>query len=694
MVNLQCLDGTKQNIETYTVKSFPYVKLPAIEVKAKHGRNYQAVFGTFDIETTTYVDDYGKKSAWMYHWQACVHGYVVMGRHWSEWEEFLESLKCHLKLSASNYMVFYIHNAGFEFQFMKDFMTKFGTPEIFAPQPRKPLTMRWEGLEFRCSWKLTNMTLEKACQLEKGVIVGKQAGDLDYRKVRYPWTILTNAELGYCAADVLSLYQLICCKMENDNDSLSTIPLTSTGYVRREVRNACKSSKGYRDYFKTLRLTKQEYTLLKEAARGGDTHANRYYAGRILGAGEAYDVQSSYPYVICAKYYPVTKLTAYGDIDSKKELQELLDTKCCLFRLILKNPVCRREEGFPYIPEAKCQYLSKPILDNGRILQADHLQITVTEIDYQIISEQYTWEEMYISDLHIADRGLLPEPIRRVTLDYFRRKTELKGKLQEARKAGTMQESEDIEYQYNKIKNKINAIFGMMYTDPVRNEITYENSKWSETTPDIDEALEAFYRNKNSFLYYAWGVWTTAQARMHLNKLRSACGSSAAYCDTDSIYAVPACYEKVEALNREIVVEAERTGNYAEYKGKKYYLGIYELDKEFDRFKTLGAKKYAYDNKDGFHITISGVEKKAGALEMGRLENFIPGFTFYKAGGLEATYIESCRHKVTVHGNIFETGSSIAMTEGTYELGITGEYAEIIGYNIYNDLDNSALQVL
>ena len=51
------------------------------------------------------------------------------------------------------------------------------------------------------------------------------------------------------------------------------------------------------------------------------------------------------------------------------------------------------------------------------------------------------------------------------------------------------------------------------------------------------------------------------------------------------------------------------------------------------------------------------------------------------------TYIDSYIREITVNGDTFETGSAIAATDGTYEIGITDEYAEVIGYNTYLDID-------
>lgn len=43
------------------------------------------------------------------------------------------------------------------------------------------------------------------------------------------------------------------------------------------------------------------FELLREAFRGGDTHANRFYVGKILENVGSYDRESSYPYELVNK---------------------------------------------------------------------------------------------------------------------------------------------------------------------------------------------------------------------------------------------------------------------------------------------------------------------------------------------------------------------------------------------------------
>ena len=115
-------------------------------------------------------------------------------------------------------------------------------------------------------------------------------------------------------------------------------------------------------------------------------------------------------------------------------------------------------------------------------------------------------------------------------------------------------------------------------------------------------------------------------------------------------------------------------------------MGVYEHENKepIKEFKTLGAKKYAYVDAKGLHCTISGVSKKLGAQELKTIDNFKIGFVFRDAGGMELYYNDNVGiHQETVNGCTFTTASNVAMIDGTYTIGITDEYAELIKLNNY-----------
>ena len=704
-------DGGEDVIDTYNIHDFPYENLNTKTLTCKHKKKPKYLvytFATFDIETTTIDNGTDTPYGFMYHWQMDVSGYVVTGRRWEEWIEFMLKLVEIFKTDETRNFVVYIHNEAFEFQFIRDFLNAyFDGFTVFAAQRRKPIYVTTgNGIQFRCSYKLTNMSLEKAVQNELGVVHCKASGDLDYRVIRTADTPLDDTEFGYCVSDVVSLYELIERKFINERDNLESIPLTSTGYVRRDCRNSCRKDPDYREEFLKQEMTESVYKLLMEAGRGGNTHANRFMSGRVWHNVDSFDVASSYPAQMFLRKFPVSKFTPYGKIESMTELDGLLSEYACLFRVIFTGLEVRDNIGMPYIAISKATAHSKHVtLDNGRVLSVinredrendrGYLALTLTDVDFQIIKEQYTWDEMSISDFHIATYGYLPEALLSQVMAYFRAKTELKDKIKEAEESGDEEEAANLAYLYAKSKNRLNGIFGMCYTNPVHNVISInEDGEWIEDAPEIADALKKYWKSRNSFLVYAWGVWITAWARKHLEDLFNALGQDKViYGDTDSGKAVDVDISKIDALNAKVMELADKRGAYCDYNGTRYYMGVYEHENKIPiaKFKTLGAKKYVYEDEKGLHVTISGVNKKLGAKELGSIDNFVPGFIFKDAGGLTLYYndAEQGIHQITVDGCTMTTASNIGMIDSTYEIGITREYAELIGYNIYYDIDKS-----
>ena len=111
--------------------------------------------------------------------------------------------------------------------------------------------------------------------------------------------------------------------------------------------------------------------------------------------------------------------------------------------LRLKNP----KEPIPYISLSRCE-ASDFKIDNGRILKAAYLEISLTEIDLEIILDTYTFDKMEIVQCMVAQKDYLPEEYRAVIQDYYNKKTSLKG-----------DDSEDGIYMYTKSKNMLNSVY-------------------------------------------------------------------------------------------------------------------------------------------------------------------------------------------------------------------------------------------
>ena len=651
---------------------------------------YKDVIAAFDIETT-YIEEIDNSV--MYIWQMQIGmDLTIIGRTWYEFRRLIEKIEN--ALEAGEKLVVFTHNLSFEFQYLSGIFD-FSTDDVFAVDHRKVLkAVLDDKIEFRCSYLQTNMSLRAFCE-KMGVKNYKLK--MSYSKRRFWYTILSPKEIAYCINDVRGLVEAMYKEMDRDNDNLYTLPLTSTGYARRDAKKAMRQVS--HNFIQNLVPDYEIYKLCREAFRGGNTHASRYYSGKLLDShiisgdgaiGESEDISSSYPTEIMTGEFPMSKFQIRKNA-TLEDLEDLLykKHKALLIRCSFRNLKLKDDLApVPYLPISKCRGIIGGVYDNGRILEAEYIDShTMTDIDYEIMKSQYTFE-ISITTLASARYGKLPKPLRDNVLNYYQDKTMLKNKPTDD------EHTEDFySLLYNKSKALLNAQFGLMAQDPVKISVLYKNNRddlfKDDEDADPEELLKKY--NKRAFLVYQWGCWVTARAREKLQRGINLCGiEHFVYCDTDSCKYIG----KVdwEPLNKELRAAAEKAGAFAiDAKGNKHYMGVYEFDGSFTEFKTMGAKKYAYRDLDGkLHITIAGVNKRIGAIELeraGGLKAMEDGFVFKYAGGLEARYSDypDIQEFITEDGIPIRITRNVSLVPNTKTLGTTAEYKQLLEtYKNYN----------
>ena len=657
---------------------------------SKHGdrKTYKNLVCAFDIETTR-IEEIDQSI--MYIWQFQVDELcTVYGRTWDEYQTFLDGICAAM---GDDYLVVYVHNLSYEFQFLAG-IYPFKTSEVFAVESRKVLKCEMYGhIEYRCSYLQTNMSLQ---QFTKKMNVEHQklsGAEFDYTKHRYPWTELTDRELEYCVNDVRGLIEAIKAEMQRDNDNLYTIPMTSTGYVRRDAKKVM-NARGIKADVIDSQPDIDLYMALRDAFRGGDTHASRFYAGAVVENVESYDRSSSYPDVIVNCQYPITPFYHVGAASLKDVKYYMQKGRALVMRIAMYNVRLRdKYSPVPYIPKAKTQSCVNAEIDNGRVLAAEYIEMAVTDIDLKIILDQYDADNIVISDMWHSRYGYLPRAYRELVKKYYVQKTELKG-------------VEGMEVYYDKSKNLLNSLYGMMAQDPVKQTIEFVQGEFLQGAQPVEELLSSAV--KKAFLCYQWGVWVTAHARRELRRAIDLCGMNFVYTDTDSVKYVKSEIDW-ETLNAGIKQRSTDSGAYAtDPAGNVHYMGVWEHDDSYSGFKTLGAKKYAYVCKDkkckpdkcsraanctlkggvyckGTYCTIAGVGKKSGAEEIdkaGGLEAFDVGFIFRDAGGLESVYNDDDFGAYTVDGREIYITRNVCLRPSTYTVSITEDYATLLNTDL------------
>lgn len=407
-----------------------FLKLEKEKNKYKNKPDYADIVCAFDIETTN-IDDI--QQSIMYIWQFQIGlDITIIGRTWDEFKSFMNKLDDILDELT---LVIYVHNLSFEWQWLKSILH---IDKVFAMDDRKVLYFISNNFEFRCSYLHSNMNLDKF--VEKMGAKHKKIKGFDYNKKRYSWTELSKRELLYCINDVLALVEAIYNEMEKDHDNLYSICYTSTGYVRREFKKVMiPMQKEIRKMLPDLEI----FEGLRACFRGGNTHAHRGNAGRIIHNVYSYDISSSYPSVMLTEEYP-TKFTKQ---DPKKLWLALKHNRACLMHIQLANVrLIDNNFGCPYLAVGKCNNIINALEDNGRILSCDSLNCWINEIDLKILLMEYDFD-YEILKLYTAPKKKLPEAFRKLLFGMYEKKTLLKGG--------------DDEYAYTKYKNMINSVYGM-----------------------------------------------------------------------------------------------------------------------------------------------------------------------------------------------------------------------------------------
>lgn len=584
----------------------------------------------FDIETTSFYrqgETGPEKAAIMYMWMFGLNGNVMLGRTWEEFGELCRQLTDRLQLKADErHLNVYVHNLGFEFGFIQH---RFDWFKVFSISLRRPIyAVTTSGIAFRCSQLLSGYSLAMVGKNLTKYKVTKLSGDLDYSLIRNCMTDMSAAELQYGINDVLVVMAYIMERIELDN-GITRIQLTKTGYVRKLVRDACLYPGGchdsrqnkmagrqferYHRKMMLLQLVPDEYRQAKRGFMGGFTHANPFACGHIYYDVDSYDFTSSYPAVMVAEQFPMSCAELYSPRDWE-DFKRQLRLYCCMF----DAEFTQLEATFlwdHYISYSRCVECEDPTLDNGRVVSSDRVLITLTEQDFDIIEKTYKWKDLTVYNFRRYRRNYLPIEYVTTILDLYETKTQLKGLTSED---GT------IERRYLAGKENLNSLYGMTVMDICRPEVVFDGS-WSVKEPDIEEMVEKYNKSKTRFNSYLWGIWTTAYARRNLWTAILELGPDYLYADTDSVKVVNGDSHRdyFERYNEEIVWKLDAACEYHKIdpertrpknsKGKTKQLGVWDYEGRYERFKTLGAKRYLTEDAEGLHLTVAGLSKTNAA---------------------------------------------------------------------------------
>lgn len=643
---------------------------------------------------------------WIYQWAFCFGGETVVGRKPSELIATFNKIIKFYQLGKERKLIIYVHNLSYDWSYLVDWLVEeYGQGKTLAIRSHHIISYTNEYFCFKCSYLLSNKSLAKWSK-DLGCEHRKLEGFVDYEKVHFQDSKLTPRDWAYMVGDVETLRECLQRQLKLYGDNIVTIPLTATGYVRREIRRNFNADNHNFKRFQETRLCETTYKLCRREFAGGFTHGDRYKAGMTIEpkAGEIIkhrDFRSHYPSQQRVRNFPLGKFNLYARNTDLATIQEQLDKYCILVDCTITNILIKSEKiNFPYLQESKCKEghigAFKTLSDNGRILSfAGTTNVVFNEHDLYWFLRQYDYQEIKYNALYVSAKGQLPAFMRNTVDEFMFGKT----KYKELEKAETDPEKKlDYALSLMKAKNGLNAIYGCSATDPIRNEITWEDMEnWKEAPPaDLQGALDMFYNSRNNCMRYPWGCWTTSNARHELftfaydviGKANGGGGLEATGClymDTDSIFYIsnPETEKSVEEYNAKLRERSEKLGAFIEYEGKKvHYDQFCDEDEEIISFRFLHAKCYAYEEKTaGLKCVIAGVPARTitgtdkddkpiyytREQELGEIDNLTVGKIFTICGGASVAYFAQQPTEIVIKGHRTEIASCaiISNTEKT-----------------------------
>lgn len=667
--------------------------------KNKHGFFSNTIY-TFDCETVSLFDingqlkpfDYKKtpdfyrnklKVSYPYIYMFSVNDKVYYSRDFMSFSKILKYIS-----NERIHKFIYVHNLSYDAQFIFNIIKseKWNVTNMLALGKRKIISFDIEELNitFRCSYKLTNLSLEKSAE-RYNCKHKKLKGNLDYNKAHSYKSILSEEEKSYCENDCLVMYDFLSYFLKQYG-SIKKIPLTQTGEVRKELKKILPYS-----YFKEVAKKYPNayiYYLLTKAFQGGITHSNYLNTAKVFDC-LMYDIASSYPYVLAVKEYP----TGVFFKIKPSEMEKKKDTHCFLIHCIFKNLKCKKMNR--YISDSKIinPHKNNVLLDNGRVIECKYnAEMIITEIDFNIIKQDYNYTEIEFIEVYACRKHYLHINIVKFILEMYKRKTQLKNSDHEI---------------YMKSKQCINALFGIACQNNIKNHTTFDLSNFEIWKAPIINAelykktVSEIKENKNMIFLYQVGVWCTAYARERLWDLieyNTQTDINSIYYDTDSDklkYFVG--LDKIikdlnNKRNKEVKKVCDDRGlNYSDFEpcddeGKKYPIGFYDFEGRA-KIKTLGAKKYCTLRDGVFSITVAGVPKKQGSKILTNFDDFKKGFIFgyetdkktlYYNDGLQEpfTYIDCDGNTIYIDWCKY----AVIIQPTQYKLGITDTYENLINY--------------
>ena len=527
-----------------------------------------------DFETTTLADD-----CRVWAWAVCEVGSPENVQYGNSIATFLEWCEVH---SGSRV---YFHNLKFDGKFVLHRILSDGW--LWVPAKEEAGARRFTTLisdmsqfysiklwfsedravEFLDSLKIIPLPIAK---IPKAFGLPIEKLELDYVEFREEGHVLTEEEKSYISHDV----KIAAMALEKMFDQ-GMKRMTAGSNAFKDYQSMIGGKKRFRDWFPEPGYDAD----LRQGGcyKGGFTAVNPRFAGKIVGTGCSFDVNSLYPSVMASAHGEVLP---YGE-PVEYEGKYAPDEDYPVYIQYVEADFTVKDDRIPCL-----QLKGNRMFGETEYIRDSKGEQTMclTSVDLEMLLEQY--------DVHSIRyiRGYKFKGSRNLFDGYVDKWTEIKTKAT----IGGNQGMRTI------AKLQLNSLYGKMATNPVK----------QSRRPYLEDGVVKYSLLPEEFaepVYLPAGAFITAYARSFTIRAAQANYDRWLYCDTDSCYFLgtePPVGMKVDDVE----------------------LGAWKMEHVFDRFKAIRAKTYCFECGGELTVHCAGMPARChGSVTM---ENFEYGASF------------------------------------------------------------------
>ena len=492
-----------------------------------------------DFETTTTPDDC-RVWAW---------GMVDIEKTRSAWHvEIGQDIASFMGRIQTESSIIYFHNLRFDGSFILDYLHRKKYTLTTEQRPYKgqfthiissmnqwySITIKWDNgntTEFRDSAKKIRMPVK---QIARTFDLFEKKGKIDYHAYRKPGHIITPVERAYIVNDVI----IVAKALKKQLDAGMT-KLTSSADALAEYKKL--AGKSFNDLFPVLSLTMDGE--IRDAYRGGYTHAVKRFRGRQLGPGMTFDVNSLYPSVMYHKLLPYGEPVYREGLPRKSKEYPLFIVSITFTAKLKKDHVpCIQIKNSRFHNDVEYQEQIK-----------EPVTLACSNVDLEL------WMDHYDMEILSYNGGWAFQGIHGVFNEYIEKWMDIKA----VSKGGTRAMA----------KSMLNDLYGKFATNP---DVTPNLSRLED---DIVKFMLGDEEMRNP-VYTAMGVFITSYAREITVRAAQANYAVFAYADTDSLH----------------LLTTERPDNLEIHESK---LGAWKHEYDFQSAFFARSKAYAERHYDG-----------------------------------------------------------------------------------------------